>query len=700
MKLTLRTKAFALVFLIALVLSAFAVIVTYSVHDNTMNNHYKTMTLRLSKSEALMVDPELLDAYGKRVRAIYDAYCDEHGDVPDLENMSEEEQDEYLALFEDVYAMEGYELVQQGLSELAKVNEVQYMYINLWDEERGTVIYLMDGSVKGELTPIGWVEQIEAENLKKIRSGDYELDPYITNYEEYGWLCTATSCITAKDGRIVAHAYVDISMNEVKAAINQFLFNITLMLFVLSLGMIIVSLVLVNKILVAPIKRMSRAAYLFVSARKLNENIFGSLNIKSKDEVGQLSRSMQNMEAEINEYIVNIQNITAEKERIGAELNVATQIQADMLPSIFPAFPSRKEFDIYASMDPAKEVGGDFYDFFLVDDNHLALVMADVSGKGMPAALFMVIAKTLIKNRAQAGGSPAEILRDVNEQLCEGNKAQLFVTVWLAILDITTGKGVAANAGHEDPVVRRANGEFELVKYRHSPAVAVMEGVRFRQHDFELHPGDTLYVYTDGVPEATNAEDELYGTDRMLAALNRHKGESLESILNAVREDIDAFVGSAPQFDDITMLGLDYYGGSAKISRELKLVATAESLNDVNAFIEGWLEELEAAPKASMQLMVALEELFVNIAHYAYAPGHGDAFVKATFDSTNRMFTIELKDCGTPFDPLAKEDPDITLPAEERPIGGLGIYMVKKSMDVFNYERSDNMNIVTFGKKI
>jgi len=211
-------------------------------------------------------------------------------------------------------------------------------------------------------------------------------------------------------------------------------------------------------------------------------------------------------------------------------------------------------------MTPAKEVGGDFYDFFLIDDDHLGMVMADVSGKGVPAALFMVIAKTLIKNRAQMGGSPSEILQFVNDQLCEGNDAELFVTVWFAILEISTGKGMAANAGHEHPAIRRAGGQFELSIYRHSPAVATMPGMRFREHEFELHSGDNLFVYTDGVAEATDANNELFGTDRMLEALNENPNASPEDLVKNVQKYIDNFVGSAPQFDDITMLSLNYWG--------------------------------------------------------------------------------------------------------------------------------------------
>ncbi|MBQ9459375.1 MAG: SpoIIE family protein phosphatase, partial [Oscillospiraceae bacterium] len=332
----------------------------------------------------------------------------------------------------------------------------------------------------------------------------------------------------------------------------------------LTLAISLILIRITSKTMAEPIKKLSSAADKLVreqSGEGAETSIFNQLTIRSNDEVGALYESLKQMEHDMNAYIRDLVSVTAEKERIGAELNVATQIQADMLPRIFPAFPERKEFDIYASMTPAKEVGGDFYDFFLIDNDHLGLVMADVSGKGVPAALFMVIAKTLIKNQAQTGEySPAKVLVKVNEQLCEGNEAELFVTVWLAILEISTGKGLAANAGHEHPTLRRSNGKYELVEYRHSPAVATMDCLRFREHEFELRPGDSLFVYTDGVAEATNANNELYGTERMLAALNEIPDAAPEIVLEAVKRSVDAFVGDAPQFDDITMLCLKYLG--------------------------------------------------------------------------------------------------------------------------------------------
>ncbi len=279
-------------------------------------------------------------------------------------------------------------------------------------------------------------------------------------------------------------------------------------------------------------------------------------NIRTGDEVQMLSESLLKMEQDINAYIENLTRVTAEKERIGAELDVAARIQANMLPSIFPPFPDRKEIDIYATMTPAKEVGGDFYDFFLVDDDHLALVMADVSGKGVPAALFMVIAKTLLKNRAQMGVSPKEVLESVNNQLCENNESEMFVTVWFGIYQLSTGRLVAANAGHEYPAIRRGGSGFELFKDRHGFVLAGMENSRYREYELTLEPGEAIFVYTDGVAEATDAQNNLFGTDRMLQALNRCPEASAQETLARVKEEIDRFVGDAPQFDDITMLCL------------------------------------------------------------------------------------------------------------------------------------------------
>ncbi|MBR7092088.1 MAG: PP2C family protein-serine/threonine phosphatase [Clostridia bacterium] len=244
--------------------------------------------------------------------------------------------------------------------------------------------------------------------------------------------------------------------------------------------------------------------------------------------------------------------------RIESELNLATSIQADMLPNIYPAFPDRTEFDIYATMDPAKEVGGDFYDFFLIDDDHLCMVMADVSGKGVPAALFMMASKIILANNAMMGKSPAQILTDANTAICSHNREEMFVTVWLGILEISTGKVTAANAGHEYPVLRRPDGVFELFKDKHGFVIGGMDGLRYKEYELMLEPGAKLFLYTDGVPEATDAQGQMFGTENMLAALNQNVDAAPDQLLKNVRAAVDGFVKEAEQFDDLTMLCLQY----------------------------------------------------------------------------------------------------------------------------------------------
>lgn len=242
------------------------------------------------------------------------------------------------------------------------------------------------------------------------------------------------------------------------------------------------------------------------------------------------------------------------------ELNMATEIQTGMLPSIFPAFPERPEFDIHASMDPAKEVGGDFYDFFMIDDDHLGIVIADVSGKGVPAALFMMSSKILINDHALMGGSPAEILERVNKQVCANNDAHMFVTVWLGILEISTGKLTTASAGHEYPIIN-TTGKYVMLKDKHGLAIGAFEMSKYKNTEIQLKKGDSIFVYTDGVAEATDANNQLFGTDRTVEALNAiPKGASQKEILAGVRAAVDAFVKEAPQFDDLTMVGLKYNG--------------------------------------------------------------------------------------------------------------------------------------------
>ncbi len=371
-------------------------------------------------------------------------------------------------------------------------------------------------------------------------------------------LCIMTPVSTVIKPAIKIRESIDENTKSVIRTVTSVILNVIQTCLLLSaLILLFVTLFTgrVSKKISDPLKRLE------ADVHKISEgNLDNRTTVNTDDEIGSLAHSFNHMTDSLQKYIADLKDVTAKEERIAGELSAATTIQNSMLPRNFDEFNEHSAFDLYATMDPAKEVGGDFYDFFLVDDDHIALVMADVSGKGVPAALFMAISRTLIKNRAQLGESPAEILAHVNEQLCENNEAELFVTVWLAIIELSTGKGIAANAGHEHPVIRRGNGLYELVQYRHSPAVAVMNETRFREHTFEINPGDNLFVYTDGVPEATNLDNELFGTGRMLDALNRDPGASPRELLRTVKQEMDEFVGDAPQFDDITMLSFRYTG--------------------------------------------------------------------------------------------------------------------------------------------
>ena len=370
---------------------------------------------------------------------------------------------------------------------------------------------------------------------------------------------TAMVPLKGTDGATQAILCVQRQMENVTSVRNRF---VKLVLQALT-GLVILILVgqhfYLRKVLLKPLKQITNEAARFAeqetpAEKKLRETI------RNKDEIGTLAESVDRMEEAVVSYVKDLTAATAEKERISTELSLATRIQADMLPSTFPPYPDRSEFDIYASMNPAKEVGGDFYDFFLIDHDHLALVMADVSGKGIPAALFMMAAKIMIQNIALTGVRPREILETTNDRICKSNREEMFVTVWLGILDLKTGQLIATNAGHEYPVVTRTEGGFELVKDRHGFVIGGMEGMQYTEYEIKLEPGQELFLYTDGVPEATNAQNELYGTERMMKILNSNPSMDPQALLEEVKADVDRFVGSAPQFDDLTMLCVRFNG--------------------------------------------------------------------------------------------------------------------------------------------
>ena len=411
------------------------------------------------------------------------------------------------------------------------------------------------------------------------------------------------------------------------------------------------------------------------------------------------NREFSSLSDDINSTVTTLKRYIAEAAaRIDKELEYAKQIQLSALPT---NFPKGEDYNIYAQMIAAKEVGGDFYDFYKLNDTTVAFLAADVSGKGIPAAMFMMTAKTIIKDLAESGMAVNDIFTKANEKLCENNESGMFVTAWMGILDITTGNLQFANAGHNPPLLKRANGEFEYLRTRAGFVLAGMEGIRYRIGELALSAGDRLFLYTDGVPEATNTENRLYGEDRLLNFMNQNATMEAVDLLPALKANIDEFVGVAPQFDDITMLMFDYKpkeGGTHMTKQTFP--AKVEALSDVLGFVDRMLELYECPMKIQTAICVAIEEVFVNVAHYAYGDGEGDITLGIGFDKESREVTFRMTDKGTPFDPLKKPDPDITLSAEDREIGGLGIFITKKTMDKVEYAYENCENILTMIKKI
>ena len=376
---------------------------------------------------------------------------------------------------------------------------------------------------------------------------------------------------------------------------------------------------------------------------------------KDSTEVGELARSYISMVQDLGGYVENLRTALAEKKRINAELNLASNIQAHVLPSIFRPFRS--------------------------------------------TALFMVIAKTLLKNHTQMGMQLKEVFETVNRLLCDGNDAGLFLTAWMGVLELSGGTMTYVNAGHNPPLLKRADGLFEYLRERTGFVLAGMEDTSYRQNTISIRPGDRLLLYTDGVTEAMTPLQELYGEDRLRTFMNSHADSPAATVLRVLRKDIDVFAGSAPQFDDSTMLLLDFRGREVAMTRRT-FPAVEKAVTDVLSFVEAELGKADCPVKTQTAICVAIEELVVNIAHYAYPGGTGSAELAIGIDRDSRIATFVISDTGVPFNPLEKQDPDITRAAEEREIGGLGIFIVKKTMDTVSYARVGGENRLTMKKKL
>ena len=457
-------------------------------------------------------------------------------------------------------------------------------------------------------------------------------------------------------------------MKEVSVYVNTF------MEILIFAALFVLIYFLIKKIIIDNLRKINKGL-----SQITNGNLNVTVDVRSNEEFASLSDDINQTVGTLKRYIKEA------AERIDKELEFAKQIQYASLPTVFPKSVS---FKLYAEMITAKEVGGDFYDFYMLNESTIAFLVADVSGKGIPAAMFMMRAKTVIKDLAERGLEPDEIFTIANGKLCENNDAGMFVTAWLGILDTKTGVLKFANAGHNPPLIKRCGEKFEYMKARSGMLLAGMEGIKYRKNELQLTPGDKLYLYTDGVTEATDNNTELYGEQRLLDFVNSIEKIEPESLCRLIKEDVDKFVGTAPQFDDITMLAMNFDAilGDERIS----VIPDLDSHAVVGAFADSLSGKLEIVPKIANKINIVFDEIYTNIVNYSKA-----TLATVSYSIESGKLRISFTDNGIPYNPLEASEPDTTLSAEEREIGGLGIFMVKKMTESMEYEYKEGKNILT-----
>ena len=486
--------------------------------------------------------------------------------------LSEEERsgtgsDAYHDCFGKITESGDYQTLYKVLHDFSVLNDVDDVYYAVYDRDTSALIYIVDPDTRNRYIkgPGDW-EKVDNKELNIFLGWD---GTGIPHYSYIGgqdpWVCTVGVPVGDESNGTRGYILADFTLNEMTHDMLAFLIRYIFATIAVTAFMGFIITRLMERTTVRPINAIAKAAQSYVEDRRSGNTRmehFSSLPIRTGDEVEHLNRVMAQMEKDLSVYMEDLTRVTKKEERVRTELDMASKIQKGALPDIFPAFPDRQEFDLYASMEPAKEIGGDFYDFFLIDDDHLCLVIADVSGKGVPAALFMMASKIILADNAIMGKSPSEILYDANNAICKNNKLEMFVTVWVGILEVSTGKLSAANAGHEYPALKRGDGGFSVFKDRHGFVLGGMEGMKYKEYEIQLSPGDKLFVYTDGVSEANDPDGNMFEVERMIDALNEDPDASPAQILGAVRGEISIFVREAEQFDDLTMLCLEYKGAN------------------------------------------------------------------------------------------------------------------------------------------
>ena len=554
---SLQAKVFRAVLMGSLLLGTVSLLIGLAMYSYGMMEQYISESFGLAITTANILQKQVdVQSVSRKVMEIYRTM--------DADELEMNRTDTYRAKFSTVQEEPEYWKLIDILEDIYSGSNVSDIYVAEIDPETHRLVYICDPDRReNSLCMPGDWDPLEDREFNKYMNWDFGSKLYdIGDTERYGYMLTSGFPLTFDDHPTL-FVMVDVTLEKLLSGMRSFAarFAMVTILIMLLLGWIMSRRM--NRTLVNPINRIAQAAREYVKDRREGSSRtdhFSSLNIETGDEIENLGRVMAEMEYGMTEYERDLTRATAETERFTVQMTLAERIQREMLPKNFEDFEDRPEFDLFAVMEPAMEVGGDFYDFYMLDDDHLVMTMADVSGKGIPAALFMMAAKIKIEDYVRMGKPLSEVMKTANEDICAQNIEEMFVTVWLAVLELSTGRLKAVNAGHEFPAIKKPGGAFELFKDPHSFVIGGMAGMKYKEYELVLEPGTVLFVYTDGVPEAADAKPELFGTERMLEALNREEDDTPVQLLIHVRRAVQAFAGDEPQSDDLTMLCLRYHG--------------------------------------------------------------------------------------------------------------------------------------------
>ena len=516
-------------------------------HSDEMEIEYDTIYYGGSETEEKYV----------LLTTLHPDFWPDYASTEDVEALPPEEQ--------KLYAEIVYSWLIDRIDYIQSAYDLDYFLCVVTDDpyDKQSVLFIaadegeIRGPERGQIYPIGKEVKVSGEKQEAMReavSGHpkaaigrdqkyYDYFYYMTSIDEHKVLIVQT-----------------IDVMRVREAVTKYLFDFGFLFAFLLVALAFSCMLMINYLVLLPLKKVQENIGLYVETKDSRMVADNLLKIESHNEIAELSSDLAGMAEELTAYMVRNEQIAVKEERDRTELALAGRIQASMLPNVFPPYPDRKDFEIYASMTPAKEVGGDFYEFFFVDDHHLCIMIADVSGKGIPAALFMMATMILLENNVKMGKSPAQTLSDINTAICTKNIEDMFVTVWLGIIDLSTGKMICANAGHEYPMLKKPGERYEIIKDKHDLVLGAMKGWKYDEYELLMEPGASLFLYTDGLSETINPQEKMFGTDRILEQLNTNPNCSTEETLTGMKEAVDKYIDGKEPFDDLTMMSFAYHG--------------------------------------------------------------------------------------------------------------------------------------------